>query len=111
MTAHSLCSLLPEIPPNHLTFSAPDCHGQSVFNPPPCGVYQVTTPVRRAQESLAQHGERRRRLYYQQGKANRQPPQPDRIGQIRLKWATTGDLLTTAAGSLRQEVHESLATT
>lgn len=72
-------------PPTHLTFSAPDHHGQSAFNPPPCGANQVTTPVRRVQESLAQHGERRRQLYYQRGKANGQPPttRQDRSSQAK----------------------------
>lgn len=53
--------------------------------------------------ALVQHGERRRHLHYQRGKANGQPLQPDRIGQARPNKATTGDPLTTAARSLWRE--------
>lgn len=35
----------------HVTFPAPDRHGQSVFNPDPCNANQVTTPVTRVQNS------------------------------------------------------------
>lgn len=90
----------------HLTFPAPDHHGQSAINPPPSGGNQVTTPVRRVQESVAQQGERRRQLHYQQGKANRQPPpQPDRMGQTRPRQTMSGDPLTAAARSLKRKIN------
>lgn len=78
----SLEPFFPLHPQNHLTFPAPDHHGQSVFNPPPCGANQVTTPLKRVWESLAHHGERRRQLYYQWGKAKRVPtPRHNRSNQ------------------------------
>ncbi len=63
----------------------------AMANPPLIHLRAVLTRSPRlwgGSKALAQHGERRRHLYYQRGKANGQPLQPDRIGQTRL-WLET----------------------
>lgn len=92
-------------PKTHLTFPAPDRHGQFAFNPPPCSTNQVTTPVTRAQGSVSAWRKKETSLLPGWRLTNK-TLEADRIGHARPNYAVTGDTLTAAAGTLWPERHQ-----